>query len=220
MFEKSLYDICFPSIVEEVSRSNSRNHADKFFECFSEFYLLIFSEIIDIHRNYDHSLTCFFAASDDEVTPESYACFDIIGWDAIFPGKCIKSCKYIINHFISEDTIGTIHDTVKLTRFMKTKTIVIMDSFASGDVFSPAKFYLVPIAIDLWRSNNGMPCYPLNHLWMVCENFSHLLFFYLKLFFVWYWEPSTPSIDLKFVRELGFEWGFFYHAKELSLETI
>lgn len=65
-----------------------------------------------------------------------------------------------------------------------------------------------------------MPCDTLYHLRMMSENLPHLLFLHLELFLVRNGEPPTTSINLKFVRELGFEGGFFDHTEELCLETI
>jgi len=65
-----------------------------------------------------------------------------------------------------------------------------------------------------------MPCDTLYHLGMMGENLPHLLLLHLELFLMRNREPSTTSIDLKFVRKLSFKWRFLHDAEELCLETI
>lgn len=126
----SLNHISIASVMEEVSRGNCRKSGNKRSQCLSEFFLLSLTQIHRIHRNYDHRLACFLTPTDDEMPPETYICFHIVRWEPIFSCKSIKGTKYIIHNFISEDTVRTIHDTIKLSRFMKSKSILIIYSFS------------------------------------------------------------------------------------------
>lgn len=103
---------------------------------------------------------------------------------------------------------------------MKSKSIIIMDSFTSWDIFSPAKFYFITVSINFWWRNNRMPSSTLHHLRMVHENLSHLLFLHLELFLVGNREPSAASVDLENFWKSGFERRFLHYSEELSLETI
>ena len=152
--------------------------------------------------------------------PKAHIRLHIIGWKSIFTSKRIKGTKYIIDRIISEDTVGTIHYSVKLARFMETKSILIIHSFSSRDIFSPAKFELISVPIHFWRSNNRMPSSSCNHLWVMNKYFSDLLFLHLELFLVWDRQPSTPTIHLKMFRKSRFERRSFDDAENLPFYTI
>ncbi len=154
------------------------------------------------------------------MTPETLIYFGIISGEPTLSSELIKNLKKRICGFISQDTISTVNNSIKLSRSMKTKTIFIVYSFSSGDVFSPAKLYFISISIDFWRSLNRMPNGILRQFRYMMKDFSYLLFLDLYLFFVGNWEPSTSSIDLKMLRKRYFERGFFDHIEYLSLDAI
>lgn len=154
------------------------------------------------------------------MSPKTNICLHIVCWQSIFSCKGIKSTEYIIYHIISEDTVCTVDDTIKLSWFMETKSVSIIDSFSCRDIFSPAEFELISVPVDLWRGNNRMPCGICYYLWCMHEYFTYLLFFHFELFLVGYWEPSTSSVHLEVIWEFCFEWRFFDDTKDLSLDSI
>ncbi len=152
--------------------------------------------------------------------PKAHIRLHIVCWKSIFTSKSIKRTKYIIHYVVSEDTVGTVHYPIKLTRFMKSKSVLIIHSFSSRDIFSPAKFQLISVPIYFWRSNNRMPSSSCDHLWSMNKYFSDLLFLHLELFLVWDRQPSAPAIHLKMFRKSRFERRSFDDAENLPFYTI
>ena len=216
----SLNHISITGIVEEISRGNRGESWNKRSQRLSEFFLLSLTEIHRIHRDYYHRLPCFLAPTDNEMAPETNICFHIIRWESIFPSKSIKGPKYVIHNVISEDTVRTIHDTIKLARLMKSKSIFIIHSFSGWDIFSPTKLHLISVSIHLWRGYDRMPSCIFYHFRIMNKHLSDLLFFHLELLLVGYWEPSATSIHLEMLWEPSFQRRFFDDTKDLPFYTI
>lgn len=206
--------------MEEVGRRNSRKSRNKRSQSFSEFILLPLPEVHRIHRDYDHGLPCFLTPTDNEMSPKTDIGLHVIGRESILSSKSIKSTKYFIHYIIPQNTVGTIHDTIKLARFMKSKSVFVVHSFSSRDIFSPTKFYFITVTINLWRAHNRMPCGILYQFRIMNKDFSDLLFFHFELFLVWDWEPSATSIHLEIFWEFCFQRRFLDDTKNLPFYAI
>lgn len=204
MLVLSVDRISLACIVQEISGGDGKRF-DELFEGFSEFCLLISTEVGRIHRNDDHGLSCFFAPSDDQMPPKSDIRLHIIRRQAIRAGEYIKSTEDLIHGVISEHTKRAVDDAVELPCLMKSESVGIVFAFTGRDVFPPAEFYFIAVSVYLRRSLDGMPCRSLDDSRRMDKDFSDLCFFYLQLFFVRYREPSATAVDLEMLGQGCFE---------------
>lgn len=223
----SLNNICSPSVVKEIKRINSYfllfKDTNEGLESGTKILhnrIGLFSKKICIDREYNHSFIGFLASAYHEMPPKTLVYLRIIGRQTTPSRKFIKYMEESICHLISENTIGTINNTIKLGRSMESKTIFCVDSFSSRNVFSPTKFYLVTVTIYFWGCLNRMPFCLFDEVWYMMKYLSYLLFFYFCLFFVGDWEPSTSAIHLKVFWQYLFKRGFLDHIEYLSFYTV
>lgn len=117
---------------------------------------------------------------------------------------------------------------------MKPETKLIVNSLSIADIFPPRELDFIAVAIDFWRSDDGMKNWetisrfisPLRKgvrgillgkvLQDVMKCLFHLSLLDPKLIFIADREPLRSSIELVTGFEWDFERGFFYHIDLLT----
>lgn len=154
------------------------------------------------------------------MSPKSCIHLGIVGGESALSCELIKYMKEGIGCLVTKDTITTVYDSIKLCWSMKSKSIFLMDSLSSWDIFSPAKFYFIAISMDFWWDLNRMPVCIFCQFRSMMKHLVYLLFFYLRLLVIGNREPSTSSIDLKMLWKCLFKRGFLHYIENLPFDTI
>lgn len=154
------------------------------------------------------------------MTPETLIYFSIVSRESAFSCELIKNMKENIRRLITQSTVSAVDNTVKLSWSMKAKTIFLVDSFSSWNIFSPTEFYFVSVSIRFWWDLNRVPSSIFGQFWRMMKDFSYLLFLDFCLFFIRNREPSTSSVHLEMFRKYLLKRGFLHDIEYLSFDAI
>jgi hypothetical protein len=176
--------------------------------------------ILRINTPENHAIPRSFGLTNDKVSPNSFGSLRIIRRKSRGTSESICLAKNSIYSIGSKNAVLTIHNTVKLSLFMKSKSELIMNFFLCRNVFPKGKFQLISISFRLWTRKYGVPMSLCKMT--ICrkarKTFSHLLIFDSQLLLIPNWEPFTSSIHLVVGRKRLLKRRMFDYIEHLSFQ--